>query len=188
MLIYKDKISGTIYTFIHIPKNSGKFIRNYIKSNKNNEILKDFWGHGDNMDLAHIPLLKCNKYIHNYNIDIYFSYSRNPYHRIISAYFYKNPNKTKKDFQFFCKNKLKNIDFNTDFIKENIHYYPQYLFLSDEENNIKNIKIHKLENKFKPTVYILKNFFDKECISIVNEVYKKDFELFGYSMIIFNLI
>ena len=52
-LIYEDK-SKQQYIYIHIPKNSGKYIRNKIKSN--NKIIKSYWGIQNNLDVAHIPL------------------------------------------------------------------------------------------------------------------------------------
>jgi hypothetical protein len=33
-----------MYIYIHIPKNSGKYIRNSIKNNQKNKIIKGFWG------------------------------------------------------------------------------------------------------------------------------------------------
>lgn len=56
MLIYKN--TNTNYIFIHIPKNSGKYIRNKIFNDNNNEIVKSYWDIYSNLDLAHIPYIK----------------------------------------------------------------------------------------------------------------------------------
>jgi len=56
MLIFKNQ--HKYYIYIHIPKNSGKYIRTKIANNKSNKILKNYWGIKDNFDLAHIPYIK----------------------------------------------------------------------------------------------------------------------------------
>ena len=44
MLIYENE-SNKICIYIHIPKNSGKYIRKSIIDNQKNKIIKRFWGH-----------------------------------------------------------------------------------------------------------------------------------------------
>jgi hypothetical protein len=62
-----------------------------------------------------------------------------------------------------------------------IHYYPQYLFVCDENLDIvKHIEIKKLEDTEKPKKYILTEYFDDECIHIINTIYSKDFLFFNY--------
>jgi len=57
-----------------------------------------------------------------------------------------------------------------DFDCKIIHYYPQYLFICDENLDIpKNIKIDKLEDCEQPKQYNLINYFD-------------DFLFFNYSL------
>ena len=86
MLIFKSG-DDKYYIFIHIPKNSGKYIRQKIANNKNNKILHKYWDIKSRLDLAHIPYIKRKKFITN-NIEYkYFANSRNPYVRIISAFF-----------------------------------------------------------------------------------------------------
>jgi hypothetical protein len=60
-----------------------------IKDDKKNKIIKQFWGIDKNLDLAHIPFMFKNKYLDNLNITNinYYTYVRNPYNRIISAFF-----------------------------------------------------------------------------------------------------
>ena len=171
--------------FIHIPKNSGKYIRQKIADNKNNKILHKYWDIKSRLDLAHIPYIKRNKFITN-NIEYkYFANSRNPYHRIISAFLYKNPNKNINDFKYFVKNTLITYDFNMSFDYTIIHYYPQYLFVCDENLDIpKNIKIDKIEDVETPKIYDLTKYFDDECLNIINNIYSKDFLYFNYQKLV----
>jgi hypothetical protein len=192
MIIFEN--NDKYYVYIHIPKNSGKYIRKQITDDKNNKIIKKCWGIQQNkkLDLAHIPYMKRNELINN-NIDYqYFSYSRNPYDRIISAYFYvhRKVKKTINDFVYFCKNILTKLDFNSNFNSDIIHYYPQYLFLCDDnfnvaDNHMNHVTVEKIEDypNSSPTKYDLKKYFDKESIQIINKIYEKDFLLFNYEML-----
>jgi len=116
--------------FIHIPKNSGKYLRNKITNDKNNKIIKSYWGYANGLDLAHIPYMKKNKFIRflNHSRLHFFAYTRCPYDRIISAYFYINPENSADDFKSFLKT-LPTYNF-IDY--KNIHYYPQYLFATKQ--------------------------------------------------------
>jgi len=112
---------------------------------------------------------------------IYFSFSRNPYDRIISAFFYLNPNTSKDKFKYFIKNKLPTLDFNLSFDCSIIHYYPQYLFLCDETLTLSSdINIKKIKDCESPKKYNLSEYFDNECIDIVGRIYEKDL-LLNYS-------
>lgn len=184
MLIFKSS-DNNYNVFIHIPKNSGKYIRQKIANNKNNKILHKYWNIHSGVDLAHIPYIKRNYFI-KHNIEYkYFANSRNPYHRIISAFFYKNPNKNIDDFKYFVKNILISYDFNMLFDYTIIHYYPQYLFVCDENLDIpKNIKIYKLEDVENPKIYNLKKYLNDECLNIINNIYSKDFLYFNYQKLV----
>jgi len=59
-----------------------------------------------NLDLAHIPYCKVDLFVDTSIKYNYFTYIRNPYDRIISAFFSLNKNKNISDFMFFCKNTL----------------------------------------------------------------------------------
>jgi len=179
MLIFKN--NNKYYIFIHIPKNSGTYIRKNINNNRYNEILNTYWNIQSDLDLAHIPYMKKNNFIKNdieYN---YFTYTRCPYDRIISGFFYKNPDKYIDDLKYFVKNTLISYNFNMTFNYMIIHYYPQYLFVCDEKMDVvKNIKINKLEDIINPKKYDLTKYFDEECIHIINTIYSKDFLFFNY--------
>lgn len=188
MIIYIN--DDKTYCYIHIPKNSGKIIRKKIKDDKKNTIIKQFWGIESNIDIAHIPFMLKNKYIDNLNIKNvnYYTYVRNPYNRIISAFFYKHPRSNKKDFKLFVKNELTKYDFNKNFDKNFdkniIHYYPQYIFICDNDFQINEVKFEKLENKEDLNIkeYNLSDYFELETIKILNEIYKIDFEIFNYEL------
>ena len=175
-----------VYCYIHIPKNAGKFIRKKIKNKNTNKVIKDFWGTDSNLDISHIPFMLKNNYINSLNVKniTYYTYVRNPYHRIISAFFYKNPKSNKTDFKLFVKNELTKYDFNNIFDKKIIHYYPQYMFICDNNFKINEVKFEKLENKKNLIIktYTLSDYFDLETIKIINEIYKRDFEIFNYEL------
>jgi hypothetical protein len=188
MLIWYNKETKTKMIFIHIPKNGGKYIREQIKKNKKNKKIKGYWGIKENLDLAHIPYMKRVKYIkgcsiwglkEKYN---YITYSRDPYDRLISAFFYKNRDKSDKsidDFKKFCNKELKNIHFDNKYSKEIIHYYPQYLFICDDEMKIIDINIKRIKE---PKKYDLKTYYDDETLVNVNKIYRRDFEILNYKM------
>jgi hypothetical protein len=179
MLIYTN--NNINYIFIHIPKNGGTYIRDIIKNDKNNIIVKVYWDVRSNFDLAHIPYVKKDEFIEK-NIEYnYFTYSRDPYYRIISAYFYIYRRKKINDFKNFVKNVLTKYNFSMNFDSNIIHFYPQHLFVCNENLDVqKNITIYKLPN---PKKYNLVEYFDNQCIEIINNIYYKDFISFGYEMI-----
>ena len=183
MLIFKN--ASGYHIFIHIPKNGGKYIRKKLRTDKKNKMLKSYWGQGSNLDLAHIPYVLKSTFIDK-NIDYnYFTYTRNPYDRFISAFFYKNSKKEINDLKNFIKNELMLCDFNMEFNMRIIHYYPQYLFVCDENLIVpKKIQILKLELVENPKKYDLHTYLDNECISIINKVYSEDFKLFDYEPIV----
>jgi hypothetical protein len=186
MLIFKK--NNINYVYIHIPKNCGKFIRKEIKNSDENEIIKSYWDCDGNFDLAHIPYMLKNKYILNNESHNFFTYTRNPYYRVISAYFYVFSvcNKSFADFQQFVIKELNDYNFKNGFNKKFIHFYPQYLFVCDENYNItadQNMTISKIEDKLTPRKYDLKIYFTEEVLKIVNKIYENDFLFFGYEMI-----
>jgi len=74
MLIFENKLTNQIFVYIHIPKNSGKFIRNKIENDTNNKIIQSLWYISNEFfDMAHIPYMKRNEYIDNNTNYIFFS-------------------------------------------------------------------------------------------------------------------
>lgn len=184
MLIFTNKNKNKNYIFIHIPKNGGTYIRCKIENDVNNKIIKSYWKISSNLDLAHIPYIKKDDFIEKDLIYNIFTYTRCPYDRIISAYFYKNKNKDIDNFKNFIKNQLALLNFSLNFDFNIIHYYPQYLFICDQNFKIcDDIKIYKLEDVEQPVKYDLNIYLDEKCIEIINKVYEKDFSTFEYKMI-----
>ena len=184
MIIYENK--NKVMCYIHIPKNSGKFIRKKIRNNPDNKILKNYWGNSSYIDKAHIPFMCKNSYVSFLKGQYikYYTYTRNPYNRIISAFFYLNSNCNISDFKLFIRNTLTKYDFNKKFNTNYIHYYPQYMFICNSDFQINEVKFEKLEENFDSIkVYNLLDYFDLDNIKIINEIYKKDFEIFNYDMI-----
>jgi hypothetical protein len=133
-----------------------------------------------------------------------FSVVRNPYDRIISDLFhYKliKPNFSKEEVFNIIKNKYI-YKKKSEMHKYDNHVAPQYLYVTDNnEELIKNIKIFHTEtlnenndelNSFAGININIKQsnvnkdyskYLNNDSILLINEIYKKDFELFGYEMI-----
>lgn len=184
MIIFK--YNTTTYIYIHIPKNNGKYIRSLIKSQY--KVLKKFWDidHKNNIDLAHIPYALIKNYtdITDYRT---ISFIRNPYDRIISAFFYKNPNSHKSDLNNFIIKKLPTIIFDNTFNYKYIHYYPQYLFVdkTTELLSFKNINDNDTVGSIQIKIKNLCNktytdFLDKQSLDICNKIYFQDLMLYNY--------
>lgn len=182
MLLFEE--NGEKYAYIHIPKNSGKYIRKKIKNRATTKIIRNFWFCNGNIDKAHIPYMWKEQYVDTWSDFIFFAHSRNPYYRIISAFFYKNSEKNINDFKIFLLDELPCIKFNCEFHKEYIHYYPQYFFICDNDGKVNNVQIEKIENIENPREYILRDYFDTDTLQIVNEVYNIDFDFFKYDKVI----
>ena len=192
MLIFQGPKKNIIY--IHIPTNSGHYVKSCIKNNY--KIIKSFFGVGK-IDRLHIPYSMRELFIKNPEECRYITFVRNPYDRFISAFKYKFPKANVTTMKMFIKEILPTYQFDTHYNPNIIHFYPQYLFLMNEQNeewNIsKNIEVTKLEHakdykfihfkNFKLSKYIYAEYFDNECISILNKIYEKDFIIFHYQMI-----
>jgi len=216
MLVFSNQ--DRVCCYVHLPKCSGKFIRGVIKENYT--VIKEFWGddqEGNNVydvnlfvDRAHIPIGKFFKQYYSSYIDEFIVYTRNPYDRLISAYFYnyrlwgtapaiyKRPiEKQVEMFQEFVKHNLVNSNFdkfeyplNNRLDGGGVHFAKQWFFIQDGfKKSDYNITINKLENidsnetmwkKFKLPVYDLELYYDDETLEIVNDLYSEDFTNLGY--------
>jgi hypothetical protein len=119
---------------------------------------------------------------------------------------YKNKEHTKDEFNKFLIDKIKNRQNSYLHNIEGHHYTEQYKYIDDsccqhiiklEEIDVNlqplfdmyNIKIDVKDckkinttvNKFKYNNFTVEDFND-ELIEIINSIYKKDFELFGYEI------
>ena len=191
--------------FIHIPKTGGTIIENQIKniykqslySGYSNSLLNSPY---NKKSLQHQFYTTIYKFKDKLNINFdnikIFSIVRNPYDRTISDLFWLKL--IKKDFtaeQVY--NTIKNNYLDRDDLDN--HNKPQYKFITDENSElIKNIKIFKTEtlnklnnelNKFLGfNINIKQNdvnkdysrYLNENSISLINDFYKKDFQLFNY--------
>jgi hypothetical protein len=189
-LIFKTRKKLPIL-FIHIPKTGG----NSIKKTK---IFKDciFYDHSSIRKIGNIP--------YRYS----FAIVRNPYDRLVSAYFYlKNGGmKHEKDRKRMQKQEkytnFKMFVQNLDKFVDDIHYKPQYMFLIDSNGKIVvdnilrqeqldadfsklqkysgyEVELLQKTNKSEHNHYT--EYYDNEISEMVYNIYKKDFELLKYA-------
>ena len=146
-----------------------------------------------------IPVEKINRHIK-------FCVIRNPYDRLYSAWNFIKERHGYNNVNDFIKHKLdKEFIYGKEIIRMDarVHYRPQYTFIYDVKNiqyvdyiiryenlnedlikfNKKynfNIRIYGKDSIFKKSHI---NFFNKESIKKINELYKEDFLLLNYEMI-----
>jgi chondroitin 4-sulfotransferase 11 len=176
--------------FVHIPKTGGTSI-------KTTQFFKS----------------KCEWFLHDFAIKHQkenqdsFCFVRNPYDRLVSAYFFiKNGGIRSKDDLERAKRVNKYPDFKTfckhlDEFKNEMHFIPQYKYVVNNDDNVivKNIlrfeninsdfsefiSKYNLKNNNLPIVNTSKhdhfnNYYDEETKNIVYNFYIKDFKLFNY--------
>ena len=184
------------FIFIHVPKTAGTTLHFFLKDLEGS---KEYWGHGDGYDLAHItisqlPICIPPLQIPNYYI---FCFVRNPYDRIYSAYqFLREQINWQKDFYSFvkeiiCTDKrqtLIHLAPMVNFIKNN-DFKPQYIgrlesYNQDLEKIFQQLNItQKPINNLNVTTDINQNYIHNYCyftIHIINKIYAEDFQVFGY--------
>ena len=185
--------------FIHIPRTGGTLIENQIKKICYESLFSTFPDSG-NVNLQHLFYTTLYKFKNKLNINFddikIFSVVRNPYDRIISDLFWFRL--IKKDFtagQVY--NVIKNNYLDRDYLDN--HNKPQYKFITDENSElIKNIKIFNTETLNESNDELSKflgfninieqkgvnkdysRYLNKKSISLINNFYKKDFELLNY--------
>lgn len=200
MLIF-SKNTTNIFIFLHIPKNSGRYIRKQISAKfdthncpiDNNNI--SFLDISNNEIKVHCNYITIKKiYPTNYKI---ITFIRNPYDRCISIFFqiykiYEPIDNLKK----FIKTQLINNNKLDEFHK--FWFTPQIDYVVNSNGNIPDdITIYKLEEysndseagqffqfeNFNLKKYDYSLYLDDECIEIINNVYDKDFTIFNYKKI-----
>lgn len=194
--------------FIHIPKTGGTVIEEQLEkqhkqtlySGRTNNILPSPFNKTSLQHQFYTTIFKFkNKLQINFDNIKIFCVVRNPYDRIISDLFwYKLIKNNYNPEQVFNVIKNKYIDRND---LDN-HNKPQYKYITDKnENIIQNIKIFHCEklndtnteiNEFLGfNINIIKKnvnkdyskYLNNKSIKIINNYYKKDFELFNYPLI-----
>lgn len=174
--------------FVHIPKNAGTTITQIAKDNGIN------WTYQTertcNCTKYHIPP---SEVIKSYRVPI-FCVVRNPYTRILSEYNYM---KTTQDLNEYVSEKLDQLIHDPHI--DDCHWVPQYEYakycdhilrfenLETEFNALMmrynfTMRLNKHENKGDKKLSI--SDLSPENITKINNYYHKDFEKFGYSMII----
>ncbi|PMH28220.1 hypothetical protein BCU71_06520 [Vibrio lentus] len=192
--IYRPYYLENDVIYIHIPKAGGQSISYALFGDT----------HPGHTKLTEFQRKSSEKYERFYK----FTFVRCPYSRLQSAYYYLKYNSTySTDREFYDDNLSKFKDFK-DFVinglkmKEVIswvHFVPQYKFLVNENDEVDMDFIGKFENinddfeiiseKLGVKSELLKRNisknkkkleFDEEMISIVNDVYSRDFMELGY--------
>ena len=147
--------------FIHIPKAAGSSIElSSIFQDQRDKTGEYVGGHKTAMEYRRLYPDKFNKYFK-------FTFVRNPYSRLVSAYFYlsrggmgnsydteifkKYFEHKKEDFVSFCRNSL-----SEELIKDVVHFEPQHKFLCDDDMNILLDFIGKQENFVKDAKKVFK--------------------------------
>jgi hypothetical protein len=132
---------------------------------------------------------------------------RNPYSKIISNIFYRKKiceqniwnDDIQKMIEIIITDNINSFLENQNW--DDNHHVPQYKFLCDEDEKLyDNVNIFKFENlkndieKFGFTDFDINinkttkkhdyiYYLNANSINLINKIYKKDFELFGYEMI-----
>jgi hypothetical protein len=197
--------------FIHIPKTGGTSVEHYFKktynqtlysTRVNNHIL--FEKFNIKSSLQHLTFKNICEYKNTLEVEInkdlkIITIVRNPYDRIISdLFFYKLiKEKTTSDEVYKIITKYIYEDCHDN------HNIPQYQFLIDNNNKIIpevtifrtetltedlkkhgftdfDLKIHQNRLNIKNENY--NTYLNNDSIKLINEFYKKDFELFNYEM------
>ena len=203
MPYYKEKN----LLFIHIPKTGGRVIENQIKK-ITKETLYSRWKSElldppyDKISFHHQYYSTLYKFQNKIDVNFdnvkIFSVVRNPYNRIISDLFFLKL--IKKDF---TREQIYEVIKNNYLYRNDLdnHNEPQYKFLVDENCKlVQNIKLFRTEtlnqlgdelNNFLGfKINIKRNhvnkdysvYLNKNSISLINNFYKKDFELFNYDL------
>lgn len=192
MLVFEK--DNKTFCYLHLPKCSGRYIKRQIKQQY--KIIQEFKGtnsitqkkykYDGYMDRMHIPIDIFVKYFYKDKIDKFITYSRNPYHRLISAYKFT---RQKESFKNFVMNTLKNKNVNSCHFGST-HFLSQcYLLNLNEANQSNDLIITPIENYEKGILklnnckikcYDLAKFYDEETLAIVNQKYNQDIKYLGY--------
>ena len=198
------------FIFIHIPKNSGTEMTKALeKTYKDTKLLMLCERDGINIgiDKMHLYYDVIDKYISKNILNKYFKFCiiRNPYNKLYSAWNFIKERHGYNDVNDFVKYKLdEKFIYGKEIIPGDarVHYRPQFTFVYDEENNkfadfiirYENLNedISKMNKKYGLNIPLYDNgntqknyinFFNKDSITKINNLYKKDFVLFNYEII-----
>lgn len=196
--------------YIHIPKTGGSSIEEYLTKKYSTELilrgyldekLKKKYRIYDHTSLQHLTYENLYKMRKDFNIDFESSKLkiiasvRNPYDRILSDMFYNaliSPNSNPEGVFEAMKLYISKDCYDA-------HNHPQYTFVTKNGKLVENIIIMKQENlseDMKKNGYTdfnvwknktfhgqnveYRNYLNQDSINLINSVFEKDFELFGY--------
>lgn len=154
------------------------------------------------------PFVKKNEILKKYKNYFKFTFVRNPYDRLVSCYEHWIKNEFRSNFDIYDSVKpemsfeefVKAISKIPDHISDG-HFRSQHTFITDRKGNLLVNFIGKIENintdfkkvckktgmPYKKLSRINKKaeknyreYYDEETKKLVQERYKKDFEMFGY--------
>ncbi|XSG86418.1 MAG: sulfotransferase family 2 domain-containing protein [Methylohalobius sp. ZOD2] len=183
--------------FVHIPKAAGQ----YISINLLN-------GHAGHQTISDYQFMFGSEV---FNRSFKFTFTRNPWDRLVSAYFYLKKGGCNEHDKEWSQKHLSNYDTFDQFVRDLpqkrffdtwIHFIPQHKFITDPLGRISVDYIGQVENlsqqiqvicekiKINPPANPKKTntsdhkhyseYYTPETIQIVEGIYKRDLELFGY--------
>lgn len=178
--------------FFHIPKTAGLSVSHSLFGNID-------WGHRT-----------VNDYKNYFGEELFqsyykFSFVRNPYQRLYSAFIFLKKGGINSQDLAFSKNHLSDYDCFEDFVKEGlhkkeimewVHFKPQHYFLTDKDGNLVMDfigKMERIDEDFRHVCLRLKQsaelktlnksqgkmpLLSDEIKAIIKSKYQKDFTLF----------
>ena len=200
--------NGTNILFIHIPKTGGTSVEQYFINKLGISSSEDCWysinkisGKISDQHKTLRSIIKNKSSEINFKNLMILTVVRNPYYRTVSDLFFYGMIHVGSTQEEVCKVL---VNYFRKYICGNTfdnHIIPQYLFLCDSSGKInKNIIILKTESltnemhnlgfndfdihKNASNAINHMNYLNSSSIQCINYVYKKDFQLFGYEMII----
>ena len=175
--------------FIHIPKTGGTSIEDYLKKKYTQFVYGYFEFNASLQHQTYLDLIKSNEL--GIKFDNIITVVRNPYTRIISdllSLFLIKTSSTPNEVNQVIKDYLNRTDLDN-------HNIPQYKFITNLDGKLIDCKIFRTETLTQDlkTLKVFdeytgtepKNydsFLNENSINLINEFYKKDFEMFGYPM------
>lgn len=177
------------YSFVHIPKTSGVSLDRLIQAHPSCNLEY----------LQHVRVIDMVKY---------FTFVRNPYDRIVSAYFYLKSNKdneTQVAYSHIVSRYKSFRDFVLKMDRDGLldfmlHLKPQWTWVVDENGTVIP-KVFKIEEPELIDAFLAENgasgwlefpkentsehepyetYLDEDVIAEINRLYARDFELFNY--------
>ena len=195
--------------FIHIPKTGGTSIEQYFTKKFNIPLDKKSLYSGTETynsvsyqhQLLRTIMSKENIFNIDYNNLFIFSIVRNPYHRMISELFYYGL--IQKDYTQIQVFEVIQKYFHKYILgdKSDNHALPQHYFICDDDYKInEKVVILRTENltnqmhdlgyndfeshELSSNVSDYMSYLNSDSIRYINFFYEKDFQIFGYDMII----